>query len=295
MFAITQPVERLVNLWLGRYRQHPPSKPTTTSPAALITGASEGIGLALAETFATDPRHRIILIARRASALATVASAIQQRHGAAPLILALDVTTVDAMTTIEQLLDLHNLHVDVLVNNAGIGLAGPFADASPAMIEQLMALNMAALTRLTRHFLPGMLERGTGGVLNVASMGGLIPGPFQATYYASKAYVISLTRAIRAECRGQGVRIAVVVPGPVETKFHARMGAETAYYRRLMWAPSAEFVARVAYRGYRWGRTTIIPGWSWSVLAITMKHAPLAVSLPIVRWLLRPRDYRSRD
>jgi uncharacterized protein len=288
MVMTAPPIERLVNLWLSRYRQQP-RVAAASGPAVVITGASEGIGFALAGTFATNPVHRIVLIARHHGALATAAAAIQRRHGTAPLILALDVTAADAITAIERLLHEHSLHVDVLVNNAGIGLAGPFAEASPATIEQLTTLNVLALTRLTRHFLPGMLARGSGGVLNVASMGGLIPGPFQATYYASKAFVISLTRALRSECRGQGVRIAVVVPGPVETKFHARMGAETAYYRRFMRAPSAEFVARVAYRGYRWGRTTIIPGAVWSVLAVAMQYAPHALSVPIVRWLLRPR------
>jgi uncharacterized protein len=286
--------ERLVDRWLGRYRSARAVAPSSTSPATLVTGGSEGIGLALALQFAADtkrlPQRRIVLVARRSDALAVAAAAVHQHHGVTPLTLALDVTAPDAIATIDQLLASYGLHVDVLVNNAGIGLSGPFAEASPATIDQLMALNMAALTRLTLHFLPGMLARGTGGILNVASLGGLTPGPFQATYYASKAYVISLTQALRAECQGQGVRIAVVVPGPVETKFHQRMGAETAYYRRFIHAPSAEFIARVAYRGFRWGRTTIIPGWGWWALAVTMKLAPLTVSVPVVRWLLRPRS-----
>jgi uncharacterized protein len=230
-----------------------------------------------------------VLVGRRPDALATAAAAIEKHQGTTPLLLPLDITAADAILQIEQLLSAHGLHLDVLVNNAGIGLSGAFAEASPAAMDQLMALNMAALTRLTRHFLPGMLARGTGGVLNIASLGGLIPGPFQATYYASKAYVVSLTRAIRAECAGQGVRIAVVAPGPVETQFHAKMGAESANYRQLIPAPSAEFIARVAYRDFRWGRTTIIPGWSWSILASAMAYTPLAVSVPIVRWLLTPR------
>jgi uncharacterized protein len=286
--VISSRTEQLIDLWLSRYRPKLITVPTT-APAVLITGGSEGIGLALAQQFGRDPRRRLILVARRPDPLAKAAAAIAQRYGTVPLVLTLDITAPEAIGAIEQLLASHGLHLDVLVNNAGIGLSGPFADAAPADIDRLAALNIAALTRLTRHFLPAMLARGTGGVLNVASLGGLAPGPFQAVYYASKAYVISLTRAIRAECKGQGVRIAVVVPGPVETRFHSLMNAETAYYRRFMRSPSAEFVARVAYRGFRWGRTTIVPGIGWTTLSLAMKLSPLPMVVPVVRWLLRPR------
>jgi uncharacterized protein len=292
MTSPTQPLIWLVDRWLCRSRTMPQLRPTTV-PAVLITGGSEGIGLALAQAFNHDPNRnptqRLILVARHADALARAAETLRRHRGTVPLILALDVTAADTIPAIEQLLATQGLHLEVLINNAGVGHAGAFAEATPDHIEQLLALNIAALTRLTRHFLPGMLARGTGGVLNVASLGGFAPGPFQAPYYASKAYVISLTRAIQSECAGQGVRIAVVAPGPVETQFHRRMGAESAYYRRLIPAPSAEFVARVAYRGFRWGRTMIIPGWRWSLLAVIMTYAPLAVSVPTIRWLLRLR------
>jgi uncharacterized protein len=287
-----QPRIGLVDRWLRRYRTMPPLRPQTT-PAVLITGGSDGIGLGLALAFDRDPSwnstQRLVLVSRNADALARAAETVHQQRGTVPLVLALDVTAGNAIAVIEQLLATQGLHVDVLINNAGIGHAGAFTEATPDHIEQLLALNIAALTRLTRHFLPDMLARGTGGVMNVASLGGLTPGPYQAAYYASKAFVISFTRALQSENAGQGVRIAVVAPGPVETQFHRRMGAESAFYRRLIPAPSAEFVARVAIRGFRWGRTMIIPGWSWSVLALTMTHMPAAVTVPIVRWLLRPR------
>ncbi len=119
----------------------------------------------------------------------------------------------------------------MLVNNAGIGLSGRFDDHSHEEIEALLALNVTALTRLMRHVLPQMRARGRGGVLNIASLGGYVPGPHQAVYYASKAYVISLSEAVASELAGTGVRVAVVAPGPVATGFHAAMGAENARYR----------------------------------------------------------------
>jgi uncharacterized protein len=286
--AITMLPARITDLWLGRYRQSP-GKTATTTPAVVITGGSEGIGLALAQQFSRDPRHRIVLIARRPDALVQAATVVRPRHGTPPLTLALDITAPDACLTIDRFLAANGLHLDTLVNNAGIGLSGAFVDASPDAIDRLISLNVSALARLTRHALPDMLARGHGGILNVASMGGLTPGPYQATYYASKAFVISLTQAVRAETVGRGVRIAVLVPGPVETRFHALMHADTSYYRRFMRSPSPAFVARVAYRRFRWGQTTIIPGLNWAFLALCMKLTPQAVSTPIVRWLLRPR------
>jgi uncharacterized protein len=263
-------------------------EPETTRPIVVVTGASEGIGLALARRFAQagDP---VALVARRADELAASAEVIRREFGVDAVPVTLDVTRSDAAVFLEQQLTLAGFHVDVLVNNAGVGHSGSFAEADPDRLERLQALNIAALTRLTRHVLPAMLRRGTGGILNVASLGGLAPGPYQAAYYASKAYVISLTHAIRSECAGQGVRISVLAPGPVETRFHARMGAESAFYRRLLPAPSAEFVARAAYRGFRLRRAMIIPGLAWRVLALAMKLSPPPLVSPIVRWLLKPR------
>ncbi len=135
-----------------------------------------------------------------------------------------DVTATDAIATIEAALAAHGAYADVLVNSAGIGLSGPFHAHAPEDVVRLIDLNVRALTQLTRHFLPGMRVRGRGGILNVASLGGYTPGPNQAAYYASKAYVLSLTEAIAAETAGEGVRVCALAPGPVNTAFHARMG-----------------------------------------------------------------------
>ena len=149
---------------------------------------------------------------------------------------------------------------------------------------------MQALTALTRRFLPDMVVRGAGGVLNVASLGGLVPGPYQSAYYASKAYVISLTEGIAWEVRGQGVRVAVVAPGPVETGFHAAMGAEGSLYRYLVPSMMPEAVARSAMRGFRMGRTVIVPGLVASGIAFASWLAPRKLTASVVGVLLRPQE-----
>src|SRR5262249_24189263 len=145
-----------------------------------------------------------------------------------------DVTRPETIAAIEAALVQRQAYADVLVNDAGIGLAGAFPSHPPEALQRLLDLNVRALTDLTPHFLPGMLIRGRGGVLNLASLGAYAPGPYQAVYYASKAYVLSLTEAVAAETAGQGVRITALAPGPVQTGFHRRMGNERALHHSLM-------------------------------------------------------------
>jgi short-subunit dehydrogenase len=137
-----------------------------------------------------------------------------------------------------------------------------------------------------------MLARGSGGILNVASLGGLVPGPNQAAYYASKAYVVSLTRAIATENAGRGVRLMALAPGPVNTGFHDAMGAELSFYRQLVLALSADQTARAAYRAYVSGCHLFVPGVTGKLLQIAVWIIPHALVLPIVGWLLRRREER---
>ncbi len=156
----------------------------------------------------------------------------------------------------------------------------------------MLDLNVDALTRLMRHALPAMLARGEGGIINVASLGGLVPGPNQAAYYASKAYVVSLTRAVATENAGRGVRLMALAPGPVDTGFHRAMGAELSFYRQLMIALSPEQTARAAYRGYVLGLHLVVPGITAKLLQIALWIIPHALLLPIIGWLLRRREER---
>lgn len=265
-----------------------PKGGAATRPAVVVTGASEGIGLALAQTFA-EAGHTLLMVSRDEGRISKVAREVAARHGVAAHALALDVTHPDAARGIAAALQGHGLHCEILINNAGIGLGGPFAAHERSDIARLLDLNVKAVSLLTRAVLPDMLTRRTGGIINIASLGGFAPGPYQAAYYASKAFVVSLSRALAEETRGTGVHVCVVTPGPVETAFHARMGADTAPYRYLMPALKADQVARATRRGWRLGLRVIYPGLLTPVTATAMRLTPWVLLVPIVGWLLGAR------
>ncbi len=257
-------------------------------PMVVVTGGSEGIGLALARRFAAAGND-LVLVARRLEPLREAADRIRAEFKVEAVAVPVDVTSPGAIPTIEAALAAQRAYADVLVNSAGIGLAGPFHDQAPEAIMQLIDLNVRALTALSRHFLAGMRVRGRGGILNLASLGGYAPGPNQAVYYASKAYVLSFSEAVAAEVAGEGVRISALAPGPVNTRFHARMGAEQALYRYLVMPSSPEGVARAGYRGFALGWRVIVPGLFNPFLALAMRILPHRIVIPIVGVLLKQR------
>lgn len=276
----------LIDGWIGRARAVDVDAVAAVAglkPAVAITGGSSGIGLAMAQQFAARG-GTVLIVARDAARLASAARAIAPAANVDWL--ALDVTCEDAFARLTAGLQERGLYLDVLVNSAGLGLAGDFDSQDAGAIEALVQLNMAAPTRLMRAALPGMLVRGRGGILNVASLGGYAPGPGQAAYYASKAYLISLTEAVAAEVSGRGVRVTVLAPGPVETQFHARMGAEQARYRWLLPALTPEAVARAGVRGFRLGRRVVVPGIMSKALMIGQRLLPHPVVVPVIKFLL---------
>jgi len=256
--------------------------------ATVITGASEGIGRALAAEFARAG-HELLLVARSAEPLAAAAAELAT-SGVAVATLSADLATAEGCAAVEAALAAAGAYCDVLVNNAAIGFGGDFAAQPLDGLDRLVDLNIRAVTNLSRRFLPGMISRGRGGILNVASLGALMPGPQQAAYYASKAYVLSLTEAIAQEVAGQGLRISALVPGPVATKFHARMATEHAYYLSLVGVMTAGEVARAGYRGFQRGRTLVYPGVIHHLNAVALRLLPHWVIIPVVSWMLRPRQ-----
>lgn len=255
-------------------------------PAVVVTGGSRGIGFALAKRF-LEKKHETAIVGRNAPRLAEAVAELTAATGVEPLSILCDVTEANAADVIVANLNRAGLYLDVLVNNAGIGLAGPFLAQAPLEISRLVALNVESVTRLTRAVLPDMVARQRGGILNVASLGAYVPGPNQAAYYASKAYVVSLTEAIASEVSGQGIRVSALAPGPVDTAFHSRIGAERSLYRLLLPSMTPDRVARTAYRGFMFGQRVIVPGIFNTAAVIALKVLPHIITVPIMYGFLK--------
>ena len=285
-------MKSLLSRWRRRHWRADPKQLEAfagLAPVTVITGASDGIGRAFASRLAAQG-HTLLLIARTGPDLEAVAADLRAAHPAATIaVLPLDVTGSHAAALINATLFQLNGYADLLINNAGIGLSGPFAEADEAAVSELLALNVNAATLLARHVLPGMLMRGRGGILFVASLAAYTPGPWQAIYYASKAYLLSLAEALAAETAGHGVRICCIAPGPVETRFHEKMGAEHAFYRHLLPSPSPDRVAALSLRAYRRGFRVFVPGLVPATFAFAICLLPHRVTVPIVSFLLRRR------
>ena len=188
----------------------------------LVTGASAGIGRALALEFARNG-HDVILVARRLDALRELGRAIRERYGVKATEIPLDLSVRRAADELLVAVRQRDLAVDVLVNNAGVAESGPFAHGDADDLHRMLMLNVAALTLLSRTFLPGMLEQGWGRILNVASVAGFQPMPGIAGYAATKAYVLSLTEALSEELKGTGVRVGALCPGVTDTDMAAQL------------------------------------------------------------------------
>jgi short-subunit dehydrogenase len=238
----------------------------------LITGASSGIGLELAKCFAAAG-SRLILIARNQAALEKLAEELRLQHKIETIILPADLSLSEAPKQIFEKLSTQKVSVDVLVNNAGFGLHGRFTEMSLQRQLEINQVNINALTELTGLFLPEMLKRRAGGILNVSSVAGFVPGPNMAIYYASKAYVQALSEAMAEELVGSGVSITVLCPGPTETNFSAVARGQNVrkVSRNKM---SAEDVARIGYSAFRAKKVISIPGLPNKALVQIVRFLP---------------------
>src|SRR6266699_6085456 len=252
---------------------------------ALITGASIGIGRELAKLFAQDG-YALVLVARNGPRLSEFADELQRQFGIAAKPIPLDLTSPAAPQFLFDQLTREGIQVDVLVNNAGYGKLGAFADV--ALEEQLgqVQLNITALTHLTKLFLGPMLERKSGKILNVASTAGFQPGPLMAVYYATKAYVISFSEALANELKGTGVTVTCLCPGATDTGFQGRAGTEQTVLFRKMRPMDAGTVARDGYRGLMAGKILVISGLRNRLLAESIRLAPRKLVTAISRKIL---------
>ncbi|HEX3854244.1 MAG TPA: SDR family oxidoreductase [Polyangiaceae bacterium] len=223
---------------------------------ALITGASAGIGLELARCFAADG-HDLVIVARRLPELQALCAELEQRYPIKARPIACDLGSPSAL---EQLLaEVRGLELEYLVNNAGFGSCGSFAELAAEREVAMVELNVTAVVRLTRAVLPQMLARHSGRILNLGSTAGFQPGPYMATYYASKAFVNSFSEALSYELRGSGVSVTLSCPGPTETEFGDISGVNQTRLFKLGAAPAAS-VAKQAYRAMQRRRPIVVHG-----------------------------------
>jgi short-subunit dehydrogenase len=258
-----------------------------TERVTLITGASAGIGAELARIFASHG-HRVALVARRADRLGKLADEIAAAGGTAPIVISCDLAQADAGDRIAAALAAEGVEVEYLVNNAGYGLFGRAIDRDRAEQLGIVAVNIRALTDLSLRF-ADQLVRHRGGILNVGSIAGFLPGPGMAVYYASKAYVLSFSEALREELAPLGVRVTALCPGPVLSEFQARAGFLPGFDSAIL-NVSAEDVAKAGYRGLMANKRAVLPGLGIKVVPFLLRLFPRGFILAAVgRFQLRKR------
>ncbi len=248
---------------------------------ALITGASGGIGLELARIFAANG-YDLVLIARNEEKLQGLAESFKTDHRCEVLVISKDLSHQEAVIEVFDQIESAGIEIDYLVNNAGFGLYGEFIHTSGGFELNMIDLNVKTLTHFTKHYLPMMAQRGRGGVLNIASVASFQPGPLMSVYYATKAYVLSLTEALANELKGKQVKMTALCPGPTATDFSIRadLGQSKLFKGHVM---TAEKVAQIGFQGFMNGKTIIIPGVKNRLLVGSVRFTPRKMVTAIVR------------
>jgi short-subunit dehydrogenase len=260
---------------------------------ALVTGASAGLGAEYAKLFAADG-HDVILVARRRDRLEALAEEIRKAHHVQAHVVVADLAASDGVAHVVEGVRRLGVEIEFLVNNAGFGASGAFAHLDPARNLGMVQVNVAAPVALTGAFLPGMIARKHGRILNVGSTAGFQPGPFMAVYYASKAFVNSFTEALAHELRGTGVTATVTCPGPTATEFARVAGDERAPLFRKRWralqgvAPALD-VAREGYLAMMAGRPMAVHGFKNKVIMQSLRVSPRAVVRAVTARLNTPQ------
>src|SRR5262245_58932545 len=239
---------------------------------ALITGASSGIGLELAKLAAADGCN-LILLSRRQERLESLARDLSVAHRVSARVVTADLADPKASERVAEDLQKERVAVDVLVNNAGLGLYGPFSKSDLRRQLEVLQVNVVALTELTRRLLPGMIERRRGRILNVASTAAFQPGPYMAVYYATKAYVLSFSEAIAEELEGTGVTVTALCPGPTTTEFQGVAGVDAALFPKPLVMDAPE-VASAGWAAMKRGKRVVIPGMANKLVKEAVRFSP---------------------
>lgn len=255
-----------------------------TGKTALITGASSGIGAAFARVLAAQGTH-LILVARSEDKLRDLATTLSAQHAIRAEVLATDLSLLDTgqkLFTATQQLD---LPVDILINNAGFGTHGPFDSLNAGREQQEIMLNVAATVDLTHHFLPAMLARRSGSIINVASTAAFQPVPYMAVYGASKAFVLSFSEALWGEYHSKGIRVLALCPGPTSTDFFNVVGTEDAALGSM---ETPEKVVQVAFQALEQGRPSVVSGRRNALMANSVRFAPRGMVARMGERMMRP-------
>ncbi|HKG99272.1 MAG TPA: SDR family oxidoreductase [Bradyrhizobium sp.] len=258
-----------------------------TERVTLITGASAGIGAELARVFAMNG-HRLALVARRADRMRVLADEIAANGAAEPIVIACDLEQRDASDQIAAVLVAEGVEVEYVVNNAGFGLFGRAIELDRSAQLGIIDVNVRAMTDLSLRF-SDQLVRHRGGILNVSSIAGFLPGPGMAVYYASKAYVLSFSEGLRCELAPRGVRVTALCPGPVPSEFQARAGFKPGFDSAILNVSTAD-VAKAGYRGLMANKRAVLPGFGIKVVPVLLRFFPRWFILAAVgRFQLRKR------
>ena len=259
----------------------------SVSGTALVTGASSGIGAAISRELASRG-HAITLVARREERLRTLAKELTSEHGVTADVIASDVGTPEGRERLVGELRDRGRAVELLVNNAGFGHQADFARSPRERMVEMVDLNVGTVVDLTSRFLTGMIDRGRGSVINIASTAAFQPLPGSAVYAASKAFVLSFSEAIRTELRGTGVTVTAVCPGPVRTEFPevAGIGGVEDRTPSAVWM-SPDEIAQHAVDGALHDRRVVVPGALNRATALAGQHSPRALALPLISRIWR--------
>jgi hypothetical protein len=249
---------------------------TAERELALITGASAGIGMELAKLFAADG-HDLILVARRADILERLAVELRQAHGGTVYVWPADLADPAAAEALHARATAEGLQIDALVNNAGFGALGGFAELPRERQLAIIDVNLRVVTDLTHRFLPAMRQRRRGQIMILGSVAGFLPGPYMAVYYATKAYLQSFSLALAEELAGSGVTVTCLCPGYTATEFQAVANMDRAGRIMRMTPMSAAAAARIGYRGLMAGRRLVVPGWKNRMGVFIMRFVPRRV------------------